>query len=94
VKTLEDYQFIDDYLELIVKRIDSFIPAEAHPQAVADEVARIITLAKGKRPARSIIDFVNDGAAEVTELVEKCGLILPTGLAMKSCFHQQDVNSS
>lgn len=38
---------------------------------MADEITRIVNLPVGQRPVRSVIDFVGDGAAEVTELAEK-----------------------
>nr|WP_094605165.1 hypothetical protein [Sporomusa silvacetica] len=34
-------------------------------------MAGLYNFSEGERPARSVIDFVNDGAAEVTELIEK-----------------------
>lgn len=38
---------------------------------MADEVALIVRLSAGTRPARAVIDFINDGTEEVTELSEK-----------------------
>jgi len=52
-------------------RLSALTPSHADPQAVADEVARIVGLAKGLRPMRSVIDFVGDGAAEVLEVSER-----------------------
>src|SRR4029453_12998604 len=49
-------------------------PADANnaaPQAVADEIVRIVGLPAGTRPMRSLIDFVGDGASEVFEVSER-----------------------
>jgi hypothetical protein len=65
------YERINGLLEQVGDRLSALTPDEADPQAVADEITRIVSLPAGKRPARSVIDFVGDGAAEVTELAEK-----------------------
>ncbi|QWU16158.1 hypothetical protein KP014_02465 [Paenibacillus sophorae] len=65
------YDRINHLLDQVGDCLSALTPPEADPQAVADEIARIVTLPAGSRPARSVIDFVNDGAAEVTELSEK-----------------------
>ncbi|MFD1776864.1 SDR family oxidoreductase [Paenibacillus rhizophilus] len=70
-KTSAAYDRINYLLDEVGDRLSALTPPEADPQAVADEVARIVGLPAGSRPARSVIDFVNDGAAEVTELSEK-----------------------
>jgi len=36
-----------------------------------EEIARIVGLPAGTRPFRSMIDFIGDGAAEVTEVAER-----------------------
>ncbi|MNN33372.1 putative oxidoreductase [compost metagenome] len=65
------YDRINHLLDQVGDRLSALTPPEADPQAVADEIARIVSLPAGSRPARSVIDFVNDGAAEITELSEK-----------------------
>ncbi|WP_025699051.1 SDR family oxidoreductase [Paenibacillus durus] len=69
--TSSEYERINGLLEEVGARLSALTPPEAAPQAVADEVARIVSLPTGSRPARAVIDFVNDGAEEVTELSEK-----------------------
>ncbi|AJY77549.1 oxidoreductase [Paenibacillus beijingensis] len=69
--TSAEYERINGLLEEVGARLSDLTPPEADPQAVADEVARIVSLPAGSRPARAVIDFVNDGAEEVTELSEK-----------------------
>jgi NAD(P)-dependent dehydrogenase (short-subunit alcohol dehydrogenase family) len=58
-------------MDQIGERLGALTPAEADPQAVADEVVRIVNLPHGARPARSVIDFIGDGAKEVTEVAEE-----------------------
>lgn len=70
-KTTLAYDRINHLLDQIGDRLSALTPPEADPQAVADEIARIVSMPAGSRPARSVIDFVGDGAAEVTELSEK-----------------------
>jgi len=65
------YDRVSHVLDQVGARLSALTPPEADPQAVADEIARIVSLPAGLRPARSVIDFVGDGAAEVTELSEQ-----------------------
>jgi len=58
-------------MDQVGARLAALMPPEADPQAVADEIARIVGLPAGTRPFRSVIDFLNDGAAEVTEVAER-----------------------
>lgn len=58
-------------MDAIGKRLSDLTPAHADPQAVADEVTRIVGLDRGTRPMRSVIDFVGDGAAQVLEVSER-----------------------
>ena len=46
-------------MDQIGERLIALTPASADPHAVADEVVRIVGLAKGARPMRSVIDFVD-----------------------------------
>ncbi|HMC43826.1 MAG TPA: oxidoreductase, partial [Caballeronia sp.] len=61
----------DGVMDQIGERLTSLTPPDADPKAVADEVVRIVGLAKGTRPMRSVIDFVGDGAAQVLEVSER-----------------------
>lgn len=69
--TSSAYERIQAIQEEVGERLSALTPPEADPQAVADEVVRIVSLPAGSRPARAVIDFVHDGAEEVTELSEK-----------------------
>jgi len=65
------YARYDGVMDQIGERLTSLTPPDADPKAVADEVVRIVGLAKGTRPMRSVIDFVGDGAAQVLEVSER-----------------------
>ena len=65
------YARYDGVMDQIGERLSALTPADADPKAVADEVVRIVGLAKGTRPMRSVIDFVGDGASQVLEVSER-----------------------
>jgi NAD(P)-dependent dehydrogenase (short-subunit alcohol dehydrogenase family) len=67
----EAYARYDGVMDQIGGRLTSLTAPDADPKAVADEVVRIVGLAKGTRPMRSVIDFVGDGAAQVLEVSER-----------------------
>ncbi|WP_457580937.1 SDR family oxidoreductase [Ensifer canadensis] len=70
-ETVAAYARYDGLLDRVGERLSELTPDDADPQAVADEVVRIVGLPEGSRPARSVIDFVGDGAAEVIEIAER-----------------------
>jgi NAD(P)-dependent dehydrogenase (short-subunit alcohol dehydrogenase family) len=65
------YARYDGVMDKVGERLSALTPEDADPQAVADDIVRIVGLPQGSRPARSVIDFVGDGAAEVTEVSER-----------------------
>jgi NAD(P)-dependent dehydrogenase (short-subunit alcohol dehydrogenase family) len=65
------YDRYDGIMDQVGERLSALTPDNADPKAVADEIVRIVGLAAGSRPARSVIDFVGDGAKEVIELAEE-----------------------
>jgi NAD(P)-dependent dehydrogenase (short-subunit alcohol dehydrogenase family) len=65
------YARYDGVMDKVGERLSALTPANASPQAVAEELVRIVGLPAGSRPARSVIDFVGDGAAEVIEVTER-----------------------
>ena len=69
--TAAAYARYDGVMDQIGERLTALTPAHADPKAVAEEVVRIVGLAKGTRPMRSVIDFVGDGAAQVLEVSER-----------------------
>jgi hypothetical protein len=54
-----------------VRQICVLTPDHAHPQAVAEEVARVVDLRAGQRPFRSIVDFLGDGFKEVSAVADQ-----------------------
>ena len=71
VATARAYDRYDGLMDQIGAKLSALMPPDADPQAVADEIARIVALPAGTRPFRSVVDFLGDGAAEVTEVAER-----------------------
>ena len=71
VATAGAYARYDGVMDQVGAKLSALMPPDADPQAVADEIARIVSLPAGGRPFRSVIDFLDDGAAEVTEVAER-----------------------
>jgi NAD(P)-dependent dehydrogenase (short-subunit alcohol dehydrogenase family) len=69
--TAAAYRRYDGVMDQIGERLSALTPDHADPRAVADEIVRIVGLAAGTRPMRSVIDFVGDGAREVLEVSER-----------------------
>jgi len=69
--TAAAYGRYDGLMDQIGAKLSALTPEHADPQAVADEIVRIVGLPAGHRPMRPVIDFVNDGAAEVFEVSER-----------------------
>ena len=65
------YARYDGLMDQIGARLSALMPDRADPQAVADEIVRIVGMPVGTRPMRSVVDFVGDGAAEVFEVSER-----------------------
>jgi NAD(P)-dependent dehydrogenase (short-subunit alcohol dehydrogenase family) len=65
------YARYDGVMDRIGERLSELTPDDADPQAVADEIVRIVALPPGERPMRPVIDFVGDGAREVLEVSER-----------------------
>jgi NAD(P)-dependent dehydrogenase (short-subunit alcohol dehydrogenase family) len=71
-KTVADYDTrYEGVLDAVGERLAALTPADADPQAVADEVARVVGLPAGQRPFRTIVDFLGDGFKEVSEVVDR-----------------------
>lgn len=69
--TAAAYGRYDGLMDQIGAKLSALTPDHADPQAVADEIVRIVGLPAGQRPMRPVIDFVDDGAAEVFEVSER-----------------------
>lgn len=69
--TAAAYARYDGLMDQVGARLAQLSPPEADPAAVGLEIARIVGLPHGTRPFRSVVDFIGDGAAEVTEVAER-----------------------
>ncbi len=58
-------------LDAIGARLAALTPDNADPQAVADEIVRLINLPSGERPFRSVVDFLGDGFKEVSAVADQ-----------------------
>jgi len=65
------YARYDGVMDQVGARLSALTPEHADPQAVADEITRIVGLPFGTRPFRAMIDFIDDGATAVTEVAER-----------------------
>jgi len=71
-KTVADYDArYQGILDAIGTRLSTVMPDHADPQAVADEVARVVGLRAGQRLFRSIVDFLGDGFKEVSAVADQ-----------------------
>src|SRR6185436_12460709 len=61
--TAAAYARYDGLMDQVGARLSALMPDHADPAAVADEIARIVHLPAGTRPFRSVVDFIDDGAA-------------------------------
>lgn len=85
--TAAAYARYDGVMDQVGERLSALTPAHADPQAVADDVVRIVNLPHGMRPARSVIDFVGDGAAEVIELSEQLRIDFAQRIGIADLLH-------
>ncbi|WP_377703776.1 SDR family oxidoreductase [Pseudoduganella sp. UC29_71] len=69
--TIAAYARYDGLLDQVAARLAQLSPPESDPAAVGAEIARIVGLPHGARPFRSVVDFIDDGAAAVTEVAER-----------------------
>lgn len=76
------YARYDGLMDQIGARLSALMPDGADPQAVADEIVRIVGMPVGTRPMRSVVDFVGDGAAEVFEVSERVRIEFAKRLGM------------
>ncbi len=81
------YARYDGVMDQVGARLSALTPDEATPQAVADEVARIVDLPVGSRPARSVVDFVGDGAEQVLALAEELRIAFAERIGIADLLH-------
>ena len=65
-----------------------FPPGEdAHPRAVADEIARVLALPAGTRPFRTVVDFTHAGVDEVNGVLRQAQERYLTRLGFDDLLH-------
>ncbi|MDR7099793.1 NAD(P)-dependent dehydrogenase (short-subunit alcohol dehydrogenase family) [Lysobacter niabensis] len=85
--TVDAYHRYDGVMDKVGERLTALTPDHADPQGVADEVVRIVNLPRGQRPARAVIDYVNDGAAEVIEVAERVRIDFAKRIGIDDLLH-------
>lgn len=85
--TVDAYHRYDGVMDKVGERLTALTPDDADPQGVADEVVRIVNLPRGQRPARAVIDYVNDGAAEVIEVAERVRIDFARRIGIDDLLH-------
>jgi len=65
------YARYDGLLDKVGARLTELSPPESDPAAVGEAIARVVGMAHGERPFRTMVDFIDDGAAAVTEVAEQ-----------------------
>ncbi len=86
-KTAAAYARYDGLMDKVGARLSELSPPESDPAAVADEIARIVSLPRGERPFRSLVDFIGDGAAEVTEVAERVRIEFAHRIGIADLLH-------
>lgn len=81
------YARYDGVMDQVGARLSALTPDEATPQAVADEITRIVGLPAGSRPARSVVDFVGDGAEQVLALAEELRIAFAERIGIADLLH-------
>jgi NAD(P)-dependent dehydrogenase (short-subunit alcohol dehydrogenase family) len=85
--TAAAYSRYDGLLDKVGARLSELTPAGSDPAAVALEIARIVGLPRGQRPFRSLVDFIGDGAAEVTEVAERVRIEFAHRIGIADLLH-------
>lgn len=67
------YSILDPLVDRNEEATANLFPpdVEAHPRAVAEEIAQILSLPAGRRPFRSVIDFTDSGVEEVNKVMRR-----------------------
>ncbi|MDN2712433.1 SDR family NAD(P)-dependent oxidoreductase [Janthinobacterium sp. SUN118] len=65
------YARYDSLMDEVGARLSALTPDDADPLAVAEKIVRVVGLPAGQRPFRTVIDFIGDGAQEVSAVAEQ-----------------------
>lgn len=75
--TADSYGELEGMTETVTGALQAMTPPGAHPQAVADEITRIVGLPAGSRPrSRPMVDFLHDGAEEINDTADALQAVL------------------
>jgi NAD(P)-dependent dehydrogenase (short-subunit alcohol dehydrogenase family) len=85
--TVEAYGRYDGVMDRIGQKLSALMPPDADPAAVAAELVRIVGLPAGRRPMRSVVDFLGDGAAEVLKVSERVRIAFAERIGMGDLLH-------
>jgi NAD(P)-dependent dehydrogenase (short-subunit alcohol dehydrogenase family) len=66
---------------------------DAHPRAVAEEIARVLALPAGTRPFRTVVDFSQAGVEEVNEVLHRAQEQFVTRLGFGELLHVKGAQS-
>lgn len=71
----------------IMDRLAELSPPGAGPRAVGDDIARIVALPPGRRPFRTAVDFLGDGAEQVSNTAQQLQAQLMERLGIADLLH-------
>ncbi|MFK4687167.1 SDR family oxidoreductase [Streptomyces pristinaespiralis] len=89
------YAALDPMVARNEKATEALFPpgVDAHPRAVADEIARILALPAGSRPFRTVVDFSQAGVEEVNEVLRRAQEQFVTRLGFGELLHVEGTQS-
>jgi hypothetical protein len=85
--TVAAYARVAALLDQIQERLLALVPEGSDAQGVADEIARIVGLPAGTRPARSVVDPIDDGARAVIDVMVERRRAFLTRLGLEQLLH-------
>ncbi|MFE9046262.1 SDR family oxidoreductase [Streptomyces sp. NPDC007818] len=81
--TADAYGELEGVPDTVTGALEAMTPPGAHPQAVADEITRVVGLPAGSRPrSRPMVDFLHDGAEEINDTADALQAVLLERLSL------------
>jgi hypothetical protein len=87
IATAQAYARLEGLEQHIMDRLAELSPPGATPRAVADEIARVVSLPHGECPLRTAVDFLHDGAEQVDAVAERLQASLMDRLGIADLLH-------
>ncbi|MFX4302286.1 SDR family oxidoreductase [Alicyclobacillus tolerans] len=83
------YSILDPLVDRNESATTNLFPSDvdAHPRAVAEEIARILSLPAGSRPFRSVVDFTDSHVEEVNRVLRRAQEEFVTRLGFGELLH-------